>query len=323
MVDHIGKRVKGLWILDGVPAWYKGTIVNFAFDKNLHTVIFDDGDESNYNLDKSLKKCTLAWEDDAEENSTNTQSSVETDENKGVPNTETLQYKRPRGRPPKNKLWSAHTGSWEDEKDDDKVTREIKKAKKLPLSQVNTCKKSIHGRKLSQVKKLDWCSNIGLSYDDPDMQHNKSPTSEMILVAKVVSSDDEPEEANKSETSCENEVDAAAAKPSLFIPAMGPITPDSEKRKELENKFGELLHNPGILLDKILQREDCARIIRKLLFNLRKYSHVAVQFNTGLIDEDELIEYKSDDFMTPKELTEKMQKKKQREDWHILSTTAE
>ena len=34
MVDHVGKRVKEEWILNGMPKWYKGMIVNYEVDNS-------------------------------------------------------------------------------------------------------------------------------------------------------------------------------------------------------------------------------------------------------------------------------------------------
>lgn len=344
MVDHIGKRVIGLWMLDGKPTWYKGTIVNFAVDTNAHTVIFDDGDKSKYNLEKSLNKLkpTLKWYDDTgDENTKDLMDALD---------------ERPRMVSQNQELRIMSTSIINRKRGNDSAIKdgffnhEIEEAKKLSLLPEDNCKRSRHGRKLNKVQKLDWSNNIDRSYDNPSEHNNKYSTPNITLIAEVVESEaistdaaspclqeseeldetDELDEANEvddganvddNETSCENEVNTVAAKPCRFISAMGPISPDSDKRKDLEHKFGELqLHNPGKLLDKILQREDCARIIRKLLFNLKKYNHVVLQFNAGLIDEDELIEYKSEDFITQKELTSRLQKRKQREDWHILTS---
>lgn len=352
MVDHIGKRVIGLWMLDGKPTWYKGTIVNFAVDTNAHTVIFDDGDQSKYNLEKSLNKLkpTLKWYDNKTDYE-NTKDLVEALDERSCIVSQSQEF-----RIMSTSIVNRKRGN-DSAVEDGFLSHEIEEAKKLSLLPEDNCKRSRHGRKLNKVQKLDWSNNnIGLSYDNPSEHSKKYSAPNMTLIAEVVepqaiSTDaavpclqgseesdetDESDEANEVdevddganvenanevETSCENEVNTGAAKPCRFISAMGPISPDSDKRKDLEHKFGELLHNPGKLLDKILQREDCARIIRKLLFNLKKYNHVVRQFNSGLIDEDELIEYKSEDFITQTELTHRLQKRKQREDWHILPTS--
>ncbi len=222
MVDHVGKRVKGVWILDGTPMWYKGIIVNYAFDNNLHTVIFDDGDESKYNLEKSVKKCSLVFESDTEDEETaNLPPEMGTDyENKGDINSADTRerklshQKRPRPRGRKHQVSSSLTGK---SKEDNKVgrfrNRDIKEAIKLSLSEVEVCKRSRHGRKLNQVQKLDWCSNLSRSYDEdiqdnfPQRNRNTNPVLEPDVFEVVAYSDDESDGVEESDQAYEVEVE--------------------------------------------------------------------------------------------------------------------